>query len=311
MPVAVTPLHVVIPSYNQRSALVRCLVSVYASEYSQVHVLVVDDCSTDGTVETLRERFPACEVLVNARNLGFASACNAGVQVAMERGAELILLINQDTILAPDLMEILGRFMAEHPRAGIVGPKTYSFDTMPDGRPRLIYAGSWQGLLPLSQRIPGIERAETNQRNDPVEADYVWGHGMLLRTATLRETGGFDAAFPMYYEDLDLCRRARAAGYEVWCEPRAVMWHDQPDGARASRSEYWRWANKVRSTAVFHRKHCGRAAAVLLTPLTLLLDAGRLLRRGQGRAVGHLLLAAARQWCGLRDVRRSPRGRGV
>jgi len=285
-------VQVVVPSYNKRSALLAALESVVASDYPNFRVLVVDDCSQDDSVAAVRRSFPDCEVLVNARNQGFAAGCNAGFQVALSGSADLVFLLNQDTLVEPDLLSTLVRSMREHPQAGIIGPKTYSFDRMSDGRPRLIYAGSWRRMLPLRQRIPGIEQAEDRPRAEPIQADYVWGHGMLIRSAALRVTGGFDTSFPMYYEDLDLCRRMREAGYEIWCEPSAVMWHDQPDGARAIHSEYWRWACKVRSTTVFHRKHYGRVASLFLTPMTILAEARQLLFAGRMRALGHLLLAS-------------------
>jgi len=114
---------------------------------------------------------------------------------------------------------------------------------------------------------------------------------MLLRASALREVGGFDENFSMYYEDLDLCRRMREAGHEIWCEPAATMWHDALDGARALQSEPWRWAHKVRSTGVFHRKHYGRLASFFMTPLTLAAELRQLLFQRKFRAAKHLLAA--------------------
>ena len=294
-------VHVLVPSFNQRAALIQCLESVFSSRDVDLQVLVVDDGSTDDSVAEVRRRFPACEVLMNVRNLGFAANCNAGFQLLLQKGARLIFLLNQDARVAPDALARLAVFFDQHPRAGIVGPKTYSFDKTCDGHERLLYAGSWHGLLPLRQHIPGIEAAEREPRREPVETDYVWGHGMMIRGSVLQQTGGFDPAFPMYCEDLDLCRRLRTAGYQIWCEPRAVMWHDQPDGARAIHSEYWRWACKVRSTTVFHRKHFGRLAAAFLTPATHAAEIGQLLRQRKTRAAWHLARATMRWSLGLSD----------
>jgi len=299
-------LCVVIPAYNDHAALLGCLESLHADVHEAPRIVVVDDGSSDATAEHVRRRFPSCELLALTRNGGFASACNAGFEVALAGGAECVLLLNQDTRVAPNMVARLAQFLRDHPRAGIVAPKTYSFDGMPDGGQRLIYAGSWQGWLPLLQRIPGIERADDGAASEPIRVDFAWGHGMLLRATLLRALGGFDATFPMYYEDLDLCRRARAAGWEVWCEPRAVMWHDQPDGARALRSEYWRWACKVHSTSIYYRKHHGDLAALALTPVTLLAELRRLVTGGRARAAGHLLRACALAFLGRGEPRRAP-----
>jgi len=293
---------VLIPSYNDRPAVTACLESLYDSSVGGFTQLLVDDASTDDTAEYVKRRFPGCRVRVNANNLGFAGCCNKGLGVALDEGAKFVLLLNQDTLLERDTLARLIGFLEARPEAGVVGPKTYSFDRMPDGSPKLLYAGSWQRpLLPLRQHIPGIERSEVTPAVDPVQVDYVWGHGMLIRTEALRRTGLFDTDYPMYYEDLDLCRRMRSAGYEVWCDPRAVMWHDQPDGARSTRSDYWRWACKVRSATVFYRKHVGGWRAPLMANLTHLADVAQLARSGRLRAARDLATAATRHLLGLRD----------
>lgn len=285
---------VVIPSYNACPAVAQCLASLLASTNPELRLLLVDDASRDDTVAVVRRRFPECRVLANPENRGFAPSCNRGLEFALAEGAKYVLLLNQDTRVAPDMVAWLTTFLEAHPRAGIVAPRTYSFDDLPDGRPRLLYAGAWRRFLPLRQRIPGIERADIGGPSIPVETDYAWGHGMLFRAAALRATGLFDPAFPMYYEDLDLCRRMKAAGFEIWCEPRAVMWHDVPDGARALHSEAWRWAAKARGTLVFHAKHYGGWRAPLLSFATFAVELLVLLVNGRFRAAGHLALGALR-----------------
>lgn len=286
-------LLVLIPSFNDQRALSGCLESLRGEE---ADIVVIDDASTDGSAELVRRRFPGVELIVNASNQGFARTCNRGFLVALSRGVERILLLNQDTRVSPGLCRRLAETMEAHPRAAIVAPKTYSFERSADGRERLIYNGSWRTLLPLRQRIPGIERGERAHSAMAVETDYAWGHGMLIRASALREVGAFDTSFAMYYEDLDLCQRVRDAGHEIWYEPAAVMWHDVADGARALKSEPWRWAHKVRSTGVFHRKHYGRMAALVMTPLTLAAELRQLLFHGRFRAARHLASAILESW---------------
>lgn len=289
-----TPLvHVIVVSHNGRAAVSRCLRSVFASTYPNVRVIVVDNASEDGTVDVLRGLAGACSVVANASNLGFGDGCNVGLESAVAEGTDYALLLNQDAWIDPALLETLVAFMTGHPRAGIVGPKTYSSTPTAEGAPRRLYAGAWRTFLPLIQNIPGIERADATDPDRPIETDYVWGHGMMIRAETLGEVGLFDPAFFLYCEDIDLCRRVKKAGYEIWCEPRASMWHDIPDGARADRSEPWRWAHKVRSTRLFHRKHYSRAASGALTLLTVLVEAKRLVQRRRLPAARHLLRAYA------------------
>ncbi|MCU0231269.1 MAG: glycosyltransferase family 2 protein [Acidobacteria bacterium] len=290
------PVAAVVLSYNGRDDVLRCLRWLVASEHAPLRVVVVDNASVDDTVAAVADRFPAATVLRNRENLGFAGGCNVGIQHALSAGDAFVLLVNPDTEAGPELVGRLVSFMQAHPRAGIVGPKTHSTHAMPDGGPRLLYKGAWRRALPLRQSIPGIEGADAGDDDAPRRTDYVWGHAMMLRAEALRRIGLLDPDFFMYYEDLDLCRRMDAAGFEVWCEPGAVIRHDAPDGARGLRSERWRWECKVHSTRIFHRKHHGRLASLLLTPLTILGEAQELARTRRGAAARELLAAYGRSF---------------
>lgn len=284
-------LHVVIPSYNGGGAILRCIASVLRATYRPLRLIVVDNASSDGTVREIARRFPASRLVRNPCNLGFSGACNAGIDAARRDGADLILILNQDTVIHPELPAILAGLFRRRPRAGAAGPKTYFGRPAAGAERRLLYGGAWRGRLPLRQCLPGIGKPDVGGRAGAARVDYVWGHGMMLRAEALVRVGGFDPGFFMYFEDLDLCRRMAATGYEVWYVPAAVMWHDITDGARAIHSERWRWVEKMRSMRHFHRKHYGPAAARALNALTALAEIERLVWRGHLRAARHLLAA--------------------
>jgi GT2 family glycosyltransferase len=252
----------------------------------------VDDASADDAVERAATRFPDIDVLRNDINLGFGATCNRGIERAIADDADYVLLVNQDTTVAPDMLATLVACGDVHQGAGCIAPKTLATTPMPDGTPQLLYAGAWKRLLPVRQRVPGIGRTDRATVTSPIEVDYAWGHGMLLRTAALRNIGLFDPEFFMYYEDIDLCLRLRDGGWQIWCEPRAVMWHDVADGARAADSERWRWRNKACSIRHLHRKRFSRGRADLLTTATILAEMLSLLRNGHPRAAWHLISAA-------------------
>lgn len=291
----------VVLSFNDGPSVVRCVESLRAST-APVAIVVVDNASSSGAPDLIRRDCPECTLLVNDRNLGFGAGCNVGIERALARGAEFVLLLNQDTTVAPDMVERLVAAMDAHPRAGVIGPKTWSSTPFPDGRPRLLYAGAWRERLPLSQRLPGIEQPDDGRFDRASAVDFVWGHGMMLRAAALRQVGAFDPAFFMYCEDLDLCRRLTSAGFEARYEPAATMWHDLVDGARATRSEAWRWEQKVRSMRVFHRKYHGALPAAGLTALTVLSDVRMLARNRSWTAIRQLLVAYGRQLAGARPA---------
>lgn len=284
-------LFAIVLSWNNAGAVLQCLASLQASEYPALQIVVVDNASTDDTVAQVRTHFPQTTVLANARNLGFARGCNVGIDYALHHGADFVFLANQDSMVAPHCFTALIDFAARQPRAGILAPKTYGNRVDQQGRPVLLYTGAWRRHVPLQQRIPGIGTGDDGAHDEPRQTDYAWGHGMCLRSAMLRQIGLLDAGYLFYYEDLDLCQRATDAGWQTWYVPAAQMWHDVADGARADRSEPWRWRCKVKGMGRFHRKYYGRWAGALLTFLTVADMSLRMALRGQ--RAGALDLATA------------------
>jgi GT2 family glycosyltransferase len=221
-----------------------------------------------------------CEVIVNRTNIGFAAGCNVGLKKAIEDDAEFILLLNQDCLIREDTLSNLLISAQNNPSAGVIGPKTWFYKSSKKNKPRILYAGAWRFFLPLVQRVPGIGKYDNGKYDRKIPVDYVWGHGMFLKASALQVVGLFDPRFFMYFEDLDLCHRMGKAGYQVWYEPSAVMWHDIPDAARGSASEGWRWEYKCRSAHIFHCKYYGIALVRVLDILTLLSEIMRLLWSG-------------------------------
>ena len=295
----------VIPAYQGGDRLLDCIRSLQASTCTSMTILIVDNASTDGSIEKAEQLFAAVEVQRNPENVGFGAACNRGIDIAMQRQNSYVLLINQDTTVAPEMVEQLVAFADHSPHAGVVGPKTLSTLPMPDGSTRLLYAGAWRTWLPLWQRIPEIDLADTQKQQSPIQVDYVWGHGMLLRVAALRQVGTFDPGFFMYYEDIDLCTRMTQAGWQAWCVPEAIIYHDMTDGARASKSESWRWTQKVESILHFYHQRSSLPKAIFLTYATIGRELISLARHRHFRALVHLFSAAIklggsllRQCCG-------------
>ena len=281
-------VYVIILSYNGSKYVLKLLDSVYQSYYNNFTVLLVDNNSEDDTAINVKKHFPMCEVIVNKSNIGFAAGCNVGLKKAIEDDAEFILLLNQDCLVQEDTLSNLLISAQNKPSAGVLGPKTWFFQSSKESKPRIHYAGAWRCLLPLVQRVPGVGKYDDGEYDRTVPVDYVWGHGMFLRASALQVVGLFDPDFFMYYEDLDLCHRMTKVGYQVWYEPSAVIWHDIPDAARGSESESWRWEYKCRSAHIFHCKYYGKAVARILDILTLLSEILRLLWAGYIPAAGDL-----------------------
>jgi GT2 family glycosyltransferase len=211
--------HVVVLSWNGREDTLACLESLRQVD---AEVICVDNGSTDGTAAAVRERFPEVGLIENAENLGFAGGNNVGIRRALERGAEWVVLLNNDATLAPDAVDAFARTAREHPRAGILGGKVY-FDQPPD---RIWFAGQRVRLgLGYSWRPRGYRRPDGPKYSDVVPTDRAVGALLAASRQLIDRVGPLDEDLFAYVEDVDWCVRAREAGFEVLIAPDARAWH--------------------------------------------------------------------------------------
>jgi GT2 family glycosyltransferase len=237
---------IVVLNWNRPQDTVQCVSSLRQLDYPAYRMLVVDNGSTDESVEVFR-KLPDVDLLVNDQNLGFAAGNNRGIEYALERGADYVLLLNNDTTVSPSLLAVLVEVAETDRRIGIVGPIIYYLDRPADvwfAGMRFRY-GLYVARLGLHLRSPLA----------PIEdVDFISGCGMFVRRETWQCVGLFDPRFFMYYEDLDLCIRARRAGYRVVCATQGHMWHAlsaSTGGPDSPLKQYY----QVRSTFLFCEKH--------------------------------------------------------
>ncbi|MDQ3343562.1 MAG: glycosyltransferase family 2 protein [Actinomycetota bacterium] len=206
------------------------LATLAAQRYPQLDLVAVDNASTDGSAEVLARRIPADKLLTQPHNTGFGAAVAAAADHPSVADAELLLLLHDDLALAPDAIGALVAALWADDRTGIVGPKLREWND--DG----VLAEVGMTIDRFGRAVSGVEPAELDQgQHDTATAVlYVNTAGMLLRSGLLRELGGFDARFPAYRDDLDLCWRAWLAGHRVEVVPAAVGYHIGA-GTRAGR----------------------------------------------------------------------------
>ncbi|GAB4161716.1 MAG: hypothetical protein Fur0021_35180 [Candidatus Promineifilaceae bacterium] len=206
------PVTIIVVNWNARAYLGDCLSSLLAQDYALFKVVLVDNASTDGAAEWVRWQFPAVEVIENEQNVGFA----AGNNIALRRAdTELVVLANPDITAPPDWLRQLISPMLADPTIGIAGCKVF----YPDGR--LQHAG---GILrpPLATAAyRGAQQADTGQFEEMADVDYVIGAALAMR----RSLGLLDEGYFLYYEEADLCARARRAGQRVVYVPQACLTH--------------------------------------------------------------------------------------
>jgi len=263
------PIYVVVVNWNLKDDTIACVESLRAAGASLRQIVVVDNASTDGSVPALRERFgPALPLLQNAANLGFAAANNRGISHALMQGAGWVLLVNNDTVVAPTFFDELQKAIAEHPRFAILAPLILYFDA-PD---RIWHLGD--RLIPGTLATVSLYRNRRDRGQLPplLPVDFVTGCGMLVRRDVFQTIGLFDTGFFMYAEEVDFCWRARRAGFQIACAPKAKMWHKVSRSANRDRpiARYRRVRNQIR----FYRRYAAGLQRPLMMGFTLLRSAG-------------------------------------
>ena len=212
---------IVIPAWNGMAYLAACLDALRADAVpggaAGVEVIVVDNASTDGSPDLVADRYPEVRLIRNRDNLGFAGACNVGLEAARGR---ILVLLNQDTRVYPGWREALCRAL-QAPRAGVAGCKSL----YADGETIQHAGGRIEWPLGMA-RHDGAGERDTGQWDVPRQVEYVTGAAMAFRRDVLEAVGLLDEGFwPGYYEDADFCYRVREAGYEVWYVPDALLVH--------------------------------------------------------------------------------------
>ena len=257
---------VVVVSYNVRDHLVRCLEAVVDRGHE---VVVVDNASTDGTPELVRERFPSVRLVELPENRGFGAGNNAGMEVA---GGDWFLLLNPDAWPVGDAVERLAAFGDEHPESAVVGPRLRN----PDGSLQRSVRGFptlWRlateylflrKLAPRTRALNAFYGARFDHESVR-EADWLYGACLLVRRAATQEVGLFDEDFFLFSEETDWCYRFREAGWKVLFYPGAEVVHvgGASHGGRMFREN-------VRGHLRFLAKHHGSREAERARRLLLL-----------------------------------------
>jgi len=250
-------LSVIILTWNSREFLCACLSSLYTSlRILDYEIIVVDNGSQDGTVETIRQDFPEVNLIKNNFNRGVAPARNQALQVA--RG-EFILLLDVDTVVGNSAVDTLMQFLEENPTVGLVAPKL----VYPNGQLQYScrkFPTVWTKVLrripqKLAERLLSDELYQGWNYDSVREVDYVIGACQLIRRKVFEEVGYLDER--MFYgpEDVDYCLRLRMVGWKVAYNPKATIIHKEQ---RVTKSRFFSivtWRHLLALILYFNKHH--------------------------------------------------------
>jgi N-acetylglucosaminyl-diphospho-decaprenol L-rhamnosyltransferase len=244
---------VVTVNYGSWPYTLRCIDSLYGTGYEDFEVVVVDNDQ-----ERVPPEMPQPVHLIrNPENVGFARACNQGI---LASDGECVVLINPDTLVERDFFEGLKEFFDQSPRAGVTGPRIVDGEgnLQLSARKEVSFVSGFLGrtslltrLFPNNPLVRGLFPA-AEKLADPTVVDWVSGACMAIRRRTLEKIGLMDERFFMYFEDADLCRRAREAGWLVYYLPQIEVLHHTGASSRSRPRAVW---DLHKSAFLYHRKH--------------------------------------------------------
>lgn len=208
---------IIIVNYNGITHLNECLQSLSAQEYPDYEVILVDNQSSDGSLELAKREFPAVRVVESLENLGYSGAANLGLQYA--RGA-YVAVLNMDVVVEPNWLGPLVDFLESQPQAGAVAPKILLYND----RDKINALGQNVHVTGLGfNRLLHRPAAVADPAPRPVSGLH--GSAFLIRKSLLDSIGGMNAANFMYHEDVDISLMVLLAGFDLYCVPASVVYH--------------------------------------------------------------------------------------
>ena len=214
---------IIVLNWNGAEDTLRCLRSLEKLTYRPFDVILIDNCSTDDSLKQIRSQNWAIplHIIESSENLGFAEGNNVGIRLALDKKADYIYLLNNDTTVAPDMLDKLVSAAERWPKNGIFGPRILYMD-----KPGIVWqnGANWDAEK-LGPVFPGKDKPEEEVSNEESEVESLTGTALFFRSEAPKAIGLFDKKFFLVYEEVDWCWRARKAGYACRVIPSAKVWH--------------------------------------------------------------------------------------
>lgn len=287
----------VVLNWNGFEDTKACIASLASSGIARLECVVVDNASTDDSRHRLEQLLPPGRLVASRVNGGYGAGNNLGIRWALDRGADYVWILNNDTVVSPGAGQMLLDAAESNPGVGAIGCKLVSL--YDPSEVQLIGGGVVNWFLGT------VRPAKTH-----VKVDYVSGASLFLRSTALRDVGLFDECFFMYFEDVDLSLRMRQMGFELLSVPEALVLHK--GGASLEPSSAFGARHFNQSAIRFFDKHSN-----MPTLPKVLGVLGRTIKqfvRGRPRIAASLLailldgVSSSRPCFGTQDVQRNPTG---
>lgn len=236
---------IIVLNWNRPEDTLECLESLHKIEYSHFEIIVVDNGSTDDSVFRIKQSYPSICLIETGENLGFAEGNNRGMVEALKKRAAYILLLNNDTVVHPKILNAFVKAACDFPNAGVFGAKIYYYDD-----PTILwYAG---GDLDPTGRCYHLGNGQCdveNKRKTVEKTGYACGCALLIKSSVVEEVGMLESKYFLIWEEIDWCHRIRKAGHDCLFVPDAKVWHKISQsfegGGHGPMWHYFYWRNRL------------------------------------------------------------------
>jgi GT2 family glycosyltransferase len=215
-------VYIIVLCFNGVELTVECIDSIFDQNYPEIEICVVDNGSSDETIPIVSERYPKVKWVQNQKNLGYALGNNKGMEYALKAGADIVMLVNNDTRLHQSCVQTLVNGLISEPKRGIIGPMVYTWDkdqTISSAGGRI----DWRNADAENVGMGEKDHGQFPERR----VDFVNGCGIMASREVITKTSGLDAKYFMYWEETDWCLRIKKLGFDVVFKPSAIMDHKQ------------------------------------------------------------------------------------
>ena len=273
-------ISIIIVNYNVRDYLANCLNSIYSSKYTNnIEIIVIDNNSRDNSVQMVKEKYSKINLIENKINYGFSKAVNQGIKISK---GEYLLLLNPDTVLEKNTLEILKNYMEQNKKVGMCGPKILNSD----GTLQLSCKRSFPTPMVAFPKLIGLDKLFPKSKwagkynltyldeNKCHSVDAISGSFMFIRKEILKTVGFLDENFFMFGEDLDLCFRIKKNNFDIHYVPQTQIIHFKGESVKSVPLESIKWFYNAMD--LFVNKHFSSKTSILFT---LLLKIGIFLRK--------------------------------
>ncbi|MEM7034124.1 MAG: glycosyltransferase family 2 protein [Chloroflexota bacterium] len=255
-------IFIIVLNWNRPDDTIACIDSLQQLHYQHVQIVVADNGSTDDSVQRIRAYSDQVAIVENEENLGFAGGNNQGIKYALQQGADYIMLLNNDTVVAPDMVDHLLQAFHSDSNLGLVGPSIYYMDQPED---------LWFTGMNFPFNIYFIGRhllVYAKEAEKKIDVGFISGCCMLIKTSVIEKVGMLNEDYFMYYEDLDFCLQVQYGGFTLAYISAAKMWH-KVSASSGGKSSPMKQYYQVKSSIFFFRQHVKGIRLVISIALRL------------------------------------------